>query len=173
MERCGVNLTGQKVIEWRRTTLKNISLILIMLLLNLFIAILFSIRTLQIDKQNRPIITQNQQAENEINKLMQKINLLKYNGNHLKQSYLKTKEIQYFIQLINNLPLRQGGIEWVHLENKNKPILKMTGKLAQQQAFGALENYLAGQVNLILTIDDFHINENKQVEFSLNVEWQE
>ncbi|AAP95396.1 hypothetical protein [[Haemophilus] ducreyi] len=61
----------------------------------------------------------------------------------------------------------------MHLENKNKPILKMTGKLAQQQAFGALENYLAGQVNLILTIDDFHINENKQVEFSLNVEWQE
>lgn len=100
MERCGVNLTGQKVIEWRKTTLRNISLILIMLLLNLFIAILFSILTLQIDKQNRPLVTQNQQAENEINKLMQKINLLKHNSNHLKQSYLKTKEIQYFIQLI-------------------------------------------------------------------------
>lgn len=169
MEWQGINLTDFRIRRWRQKIYKQFYGLLSITIVAVGLATYLQLTALQINQQNRPLAKQNQQLKTELDTLNRKLE--QYQRSPISDtSYVLTEnQVTAFLNLLQSLPLPQGGIEEVILEYNDIPTMKIVGLLINSSQFEQLEKYLAKQKVFKFSLVNFQINEQHQVEFSFNI----
>ncbi|WGE45666.1 hypothetical protein [Actinobacillus equuli] len=169
MEWQGINLTDWRIRQWKRKIYSRFYWLFIIGMMALSLAIYLQSSAWQISQQNRPLVSQNQQLKTELERLNSKLEQGRSLSNvHLSET-LTERQVNMFLDLLQRLPLAQGGIDTVMLEHNEIPSMTITGILMQSIQFERLEKYLSEQKAFKYSLVNFQINDQHQVEFSLNI----
>ncbi|WP_150539142.1 hypothetical protein [Actinobacillus vicugnae] len=173
MEWQGIDLNDSRRKHWLQRSYRQLSSLLFILIFAIGIALYLQFNALQINQQNRPLVNQNQQLKAQLDHLNSRLMQQK---NPKIQHFVQTlteKQIIDFLNLLQKLPLPQGGIEQAILIKDPEPIMKLTGVLANSSQFEQLEKYLSAQELFHFSLVNLQISEKNQVEFSLNILFKE
>ncbi|WP_018652634.1 hypothetical protein [Actinobacillus capsulatus] len=169
MEWQGINLTDWRIRQWKRKIYSQFCWLFIIGMMALCLAIYLQSSAWQISQQNRPLVSQTKHLETELERLNSKLEQGRSLSNvHLSET-LTESQVNMFLDLLQSLPLTQGGIDTVVLEHNEIPSMTITGILMQSSQFDRLEKYLFEQKAFKYSLVNFQINDQLQVEFSLNV----
>ena len=169
MEWRGINLTDFRVKRWRQNIYRQCYGLLSIGMAATGLAIYLQLSALQIADKNRPLISHNQQLKTELEQLNRKLK----QGRNLSVTHtsetLTEKQVIAFLDLLQHLPLTQGGVDVVTLEYHDVPSMTVAGRLMESTQFEQLEKYLSEHKVFKFSLVNFQINEQNQVEFSLNI----
>lgn len=169
MEWQGINLTDWRVKQWKRKIYNRCCWLFTFSMIAFCLAIYLQLSAWQISQQNRPLVSQNQQLKIDLERLNSKLEQGKSLASVHSSETLSESQINSFLDLLQSLPLAQGGVEAVMLEHNEIPSMTISGILLQSIQFERLEKYLSEQKAFKYSLVNFQINEQNQVEFSLNV----
>lgn len=162
-----LNLGGGRQLGWHKEIKHR--LFLMPLFLTILIALVWGIVS-----ATRQLKTQNQQLQRDSGAISQKINDVKAKTARLQQTNLVVPPVlspdmlETWLQRIEKLPLKHGGVEMVQLNNRNGFLLKINGKLANQAEFEQMNQYFQQWKNP-LRIEHFQVVEQQKVAFSLSI----
>lgn len=169
MEWQGINLTDFRIRCWRQKIYRQCAGLLCSSMIAVVLAIYLQSNAWQISQRNRPLVHQNQQLKTELEQLNRKLEQgRKLSAAHISET-LTERQVSVFLALLQSLPLIQGGVDEVMLEHNDVPSMTLTGKLMESTQFEQLEKYLSEQKAFKFSLVNFQINEQHQVEFSLNI----
>lgn len=169
MEWQGINLTNFRARQWVQNIYRQfISIFLISMIAIVFASYLRS-HALQIDQKNRQRVSQNHYLNTELADLERKLEQGRNSSNvHISQTLTEWQVIA-FLDLLQSLPLPQGGVDTVVFEHNEAPSMTITGSLMQLAEFEQLEKYLASKINFTFSLVHFQVNQQHKIEFSLNI----
>ncbi|ABN73305.1 hypothetical protein APL_0197 [Actinobacillus pleuropneumoniae serovar 5b str. L20] len=133
------------------------------------LAVHLQLAALQINQQNRPLAKQNQQLKTERDNLHRKLE--QYRSSPIRdtvQTFTKS-QVGAFLNLLQSLPLPQGGVEEAIFEYDDMPIMKIVGVLINSDQFERLEKYLSEQKTFKYSLVSFQLNEQQEIEFVFNI----
>lgn len=84
------------------------------------------------------------------------------------QTFTKS-QVGAFLNLLQSLPLPQGGVEEAIFEYDDMPIMKIVGVLINSDQFERLEKYLSEQKTFKYSLVSFQLNEQQEIEFVFNI----
>ena len=173
MEWQGINLTDFRLKQWKRQIYKQCCYLALMSVTALAVASFLHFTAVQIKQQNRPLIAQIHRLKQDLaalnDKLEQSRRLPIVNINQT----FTAEQIAEFLNLLQNLPLPQGGIEEVIFEYSEIPSMRISGIFINSGQFERLEKYLSEQKAFRFSLANFQINEQQQIEFSFNITFRE
>ncbi|QLB14288.1 hypothetical protein A6B39_01905 [Mannheimia granulomatis] len=171
MEWQGIDLAGNAQSKWIFTTYYLIKKMALVLFSLIGIALFLIFYHLQKKQEIYPLVEQLNQLQTENRALENKIaNLQSHNQVSLPVS--TKKEIEKFITLIMQLPLKKGGINTIQLYHDNRLYLKISGKISSQEDFQALDKYLKEQQVFELKTDHISVNNKNETEFIFTLKYQ-
>ncbi|ABY68802.1 hypothetical protein ACQP31_01030 [Actinobacillus pleuropneumoniae] len=169
MEWRGINLTDFRVRQWKSKIYKQFCCLVLIVSVAIGLAVHLQLAALQINQQNRPLAKQNQQLKTERDNLHRKLE--QYRSSPIRdtvQTFTKS-QVGAFLNLLQSLPLPQGGVEEAIFEYDDMPIMKIVGVLINSDQFERLEKYLSEQKTFKYSLVSFQLNEQQEIEFVFNI----
>lgn len=170
MEWQGIDLSGSKKSEWVFTTYKTIKKIVFSLIFIITVGLTLGTNYLHKKQEVGSLVEQLNQLKTENTMLIQKLSNLQNNKQILP--FIKSKQIEESFQLIERLPLKNGGINSIQFYLDNNFYLKIIGNLSSQSDFQALENFLREQTLFDLKVDQINLNHSNETNFIFTIKHQ-
>lgn len=164
MEWQGIDLTDYSESKWIFTAYNTLKNIVLGLFLIIGMSGLLTFYHLQKNQEIHPLVNQLNELKNEISTLENKLTNLK-NNNRMPLVFAKSEEITKQLNLIHQLPLKNGGINSVQIYLEKAFYLKLSGKLSSQEDFQKLEKYLNNQNQFEIKTDLINLNNKNEIEF--------
>lgn len=171
MEWKGIDLTGKNRSKWIFTAYNTIKQIAFALLLAIGIGLITFFYYLQKIQEIHPLVMQLNQLKTEISVLENKINYLK-SDHQTMLPFAENKKLEKFIILIEQLPLKNGGIDSLQIYLENHLTLKLSGKIHLLSDFQKLEKYLNEKDFIELKTDQININNRNETEFIFTLKYK-
>lgn len=171
MEWQGIDLSHNKQRDWVTThwqTLKNLFLITL-ILIGIGLSLLFY--HLQKQQEIQPLVSQLNLQQTEYTALENKISHLQ---NHHKPNspVAKQQQITQLLNIIEQLPLKNGGLNALQIYFEHSLYLRLSGKLNTQQDFQQLEAYLSKQKPIELKTDQINVNHKNEIHFIFTLKYK-
>lgn len=163
MEWQGIDLTDYSESKWIFTAYNTLKNIVLGSFLIIGISGLLTFYHLQKNQEIHPLVSRLNELKNEISTLENKLTNL--NNNRTPSKFAKSEEIEKQLNLIHQLPLKNGGINLVQIYLENVLYLKLSGKLSSQEDFQKLEKYLNNQNQFEIKTDLINLNNKNEIEF--------
>lgn len=171
MEWYGINLNHQRQTIWLKASLGSIATIITTIILAITIALGLWKQGLQQKSINRALQIELQQTDKKLTQITQQITGLKSQDNGQTYLTLKTSELNQFLQLLKNLPIK-GGLDYAQLSTAEESIkINLAGKLSPND-FSLLEQFLKQQ-QYPYKVEHLQTNEQHHLEFNLTLSTKE
>ncbi|WP_303818424.1 hypothetical protein [Actinobacillus minor] len=162
----GINLTAFHQEKWGKT---HANAVIKLLLTGFFSMLVFSMTF--IHQQNTTakqllLVDQIQQKKRMLSQLEQKIEQSKYTHTLDLSTLLDAQLITKFNYLIQQVPIKSGGISDIRFYNENGTKIKIIGKYEKQQELSTLEDFLE-EKGFSIKVENLQTNEKSKTEFSL------
>lgn len=161
----GINLTACHQTAWAKKRLQQLSQLAIALLLAGLFAAFALQQAAQLNRENLEQQSLRNQQQNQQAQLAQKIAQFKQQPQSNGEVLFRPEQIHAFLTLLENIPIKNGGLEIAQLYQENTEQIKLIGKYQNQTEVQQLQEYIAQQ-NKTAKLEYLHTNENS-VEFSL------
>lgn len=164
-----LDLSGKRQRLWAKQIRKRFILAIFLLIIFALcartiahFALLNHTKNQALQQEKIDIMKQNQQLTQHIQQLQQ-------NQTLYIQNSIESEKIIHWLDRIEKLPLKQGGLETLSFNQNDGLYLRLTGKVANQTEFEQMTTYLK-QWQPQLKIEHFQQTEQQKIAFSLLVE---
>lgn len=171
MEWKGIDLSGSAKRKWVLAHYKSIKNILLIFFFTIGISVAFTVYSLQKKQEITSLAEEINQLDNQILTLKNKITQLQSNNNILLP-FVKTGELEKYLNLIERLPLPNGGIESIQIYLESELYLKISGNIKRQEDFQKLEQYLNNQNFIEIKTDHINLNQHNETNFILSLKYK-
>lgn len=171
MEWKGIDLSGSAKRKWVLAHYKSIKNILLIFFFTIGISVAFTVYSLQKKQEIKPLTEEINQLDNQILMLKNKIIQLQ-NNNNILLPFAKTIELEKYLNLIENLPLPNGGIENIQIYLDPMLYLKISGNIEKQDDFQKLEQYLNSQNFIEIKTDHINLNQHNETHFIMTLKYK-
>lgn len=161
----GINLTASRQTAWAKKRLQQLTQLAISLSLALLIAYFAQQQAIQLNAINQEQQSLHNQQQNQQAQLAQKIAQFKQQPQSNREVLFRPEQIHTFLNLLENIPIKNGGLEIAQIYSEKTEQIKLIGKYQNQTEVQQLQEYLSQQ-NKKATLEYLHTQENN-VEFSL------
>lgn len=162
----GINLTAFHQEKWGEIHTKVVIKLLLTVFLSLFIFSVTLIYQQNTTVKQQLLVDQIQQKKQMLSLLEQKIEQSKQTHTLDLNTLLDTKIVTKFNYLIQQVPIKAGGISDIRFYYDNGTKIKMIGKYEKQQEFSTLEKFLE-EKGFSIKVENLQTNEKSKTEFSL------
>lgn len=168
----GINLTNYHQLNWLTNARKKLLqavifcffLAISMLFINFYIT--------EIESEIKLLQEEITKQQTERNILIEKVEKLKNKNNVDDKNLLDSKEVSKLIQVIKNIPTKNGGITHLKIYSEQKIKSKVIGSFTNRQEFEILENYL-NEKGFKIEIEHLQTKEKTKIDFSIILEEKE
>ncbi|HHW7568221.1 TPA: hypothetical protein ACU21S_001545 [Mannheimia haemolytica] len=164
MEWKGIDLSANRKNNWLTVSDKGIKNVIYTLLLSTLISLALIFLYLQKNQEIQPLAQQLELVKTDILNIENKI--ISLNSNHTNTlPFAEPKKIAQLLAIIDNLPLKNGGIETIQIYLETDLYLKIIGNLDNQSDFQSLESYLYQQDLFETKIEQINVNHKNEIQF--------
>lgn len=171
MEWQGVDLSNSKQADWVSTHYTTLKHIFYFFLLIAGISLCLVFYHLQKKQEIELLANQLNQLQTETTVLENKMIYLQ-NAHKTELAFAKSPEIEKLLNLIYQLPLKNGGIHSIQIYIEQSLYLRLSGKLNSNAEFQILEEYLRHQHIAELKTDKINVNHKNETHFIFTLKYQ-
>lgn len=164
-----LDLSGKRQRLWAKQVRKRFILAIFLLILFALCAKIVAYFALLNQAKNHTLQQEKIALTQQTHELTQQIQRLQQNQSMLIQHKIDSESIIQWLDRIEKLPLKHGGIETVSFNQNEGLHLRLTGKVANQTTFEQMTHYLK-QWQPTLKIELFQQVEQQKIAFSLLME---
>lgn len=168
MEWQGIDLSGNRKSKWVFTHYKSIKNIAYTFLLMGVISICLLFYSAQKKNEVEALTQQLEKLQTENFNFENKISLLQ-NGNNITLPFAEKKKIEPLFTMIQNIPLKNGGINTLQLYQEKDLHLRISGNLSIEEDFKKLEQYLYQQAFIETKTEQVSVNHKNEISFTFSI----
>lgn len=162
----GINLTAFHQEKWGETHANAVIKLLITVFFSMLVFSMTFIYQQNATAKQLLLVDQIQQKKRMLSQLEQKIEQSKYTHTLDLSTLLDAQLVTKFNYLIQQVPIKSGGISDIRFYDENGTKIKIIGKYEKQQELSTLEDFLE-EKGFSIKVENLQTNEKSKTEFSL------